>query len=71
MPVDTKQLPADVLDALERGQAIEAMIEAFGASLRAGAASGLAPGEMPRTGSGKWIPVALVIAAALAWYFFR
>jgi ribosomal protein L7/L12 len=49
----------------------KAMIEAFGASLRAGAASGLAPGEVPRSESGKWVLALLIFAAAAtAWYLF-
>jgi ribosomal protein L7/L12 len=83
-------LPDNVADALRRGDKVEAikllrlqteglelkdakaMIEAFGASLRAGAASGLAPGEVPRSESGKWVLALLIFAVtATAWYFFR
>jgi ribosomal protein L7/L12 len=79
-------LPADVVDALQRGRKIEAvrllrqhtglgLKDAKDAIDRAGIAASiqagdLSPGEVPRSTLGNWLAVAAV-AAVVAYYFLR
>lgn len=80
------KLPADVVDALQRGRKIEAvrllrqhtglgLKDAKDAVDRAGIAASiqagdLSPGEVPRSTLGNWLAVAAV-AAVVAYYFLR
>jgi len=80
-PVFSSGLPPLVVDALQRGQKIEAirlMREITGVGLKeakdlvevsphAAVRGGLSPGEMPRTGRAIWIAVAV---ALLAWLLY-
>lgn len=80
------KLPADVVDALQRGKKIEAvrllrqhtglgLKDAKDAVDRAGIAASiragdLSPGEVPRSSWGNWLAAAAV-AAVVAYYFLR
>ena len=80
------KLPADVVDALQRGKKVEAvrllrqhtglgLKEAKDAVDRAGIAASiqagdLSPGEVPRSTLGNWLAAAAV-AAVVAYYFLR
>ena len=84
-PVFSSGLPPLVVDALQRGQKIEAirlMREITGAGLKeakdlvdasphAAVRSGLSPGEMPRTGRAIWIAVAVLLLAWLLYVAIR
>ena len=84
-PVFSSGLPPLVIDALQRGekiQAIRLMREITGVGLKeakdlvdasphAAVRSGLSPGEVPRTGRTIWAAVAAILAAWLLYVAVR
>jgi hypothetical protein len=85
MPSPTDPLPPDVLDALARGNKIEAIKllrghtglglkeakDAVEASGVVATGRKLSPGEVPRSSPAGWWLSALAIAAVAAYYFLR